>query len=224
MLRVLLWKIGCEIAHVKRALCPGYERKVYYFAFGANLCEEVLEKRRIKVFESFDHVLENACLCFSQPGFYKGHGYASADAADGEVVYGRIYLILERDAERMDYFEGVPYFGVHEKVVARVDDFEFYFYRTTRALEGLRPTREYLDYIVDAYRQMPAVPADYLAAVEATEVLERFEPLDVTGVFVSDIDRWPVALKPLLLAYERFCSKLVEAVWHRSPLQWMIRI
>jgi gamma-glutamylcyclotransferase (GGCT)/AIG2-like uncharacterized protein YtfP len=157
-------------------------------------------------------------------GFYKGHGYASADAADGEVVYGRIYLILERDAERMDYFEGVPYFGVHEKVVARVDDFEFYFYRTTRALEGLRPTREYLDYIVDAYRQMPAVPADYLAAVEATEVLERFEPLDVTGVFVSDIDRWPVALKPLLLAYERFCSKLVEAVWHRSPLQWMIRI
>lgn len=223
MLRVLLWKFGCELAHVKRALWPRHERKVYYFAFGANLSQDVLEQRRIKVFESFDHVLDDACLCFSQPGFYKDHGYASADAAEGEVVYGRIYLILERDAERMDYFEGVPYFGVHEKVVAEADGLEFYYYRSTRKVEGLKPTREYLGYLVDAYRQMPAVPADYLASIEAMEVLERFEPLDETGVFVRDIERWPAPMQPLLVAYERLCSKLVEAVWHRSPLQWMIR-
>ncbi|MCP4389025.1 MAG: gamma-glutamylcyclotransferase [Gammaproteobacteria bacterium] len=224
MLRVLLWKIGCELAHVKRALWPQYDRKVYYFAFGANLCQEVLDLRRIKVFESFDYVLDNACLRFSQPGFYKDHGYASADAADGEVVYGRIYLILERDALRMDYFEGVPYFEVHEKVTRQADGFEFYFYRATRMMEGLMPTREYLDYIVDAYQQMPAVPADYLDAMRATEVLENFDPSDETGVFVSDITRWPSALQPLLVAYERLCLKLVEAIWHRSPLQWIIRI
>ena len=223
MLRVLLWKFGCELAHVKRALWPRHERKVYYFAFGAILSQDVLEQRRIKVFENFDHVLDDACLCFSQPGFYKDHGYASADAAEGEVVYGRIYLILERDAERMDYFEGVPYFGVHEKVFAEADGFEFYYYRSTRAVEGLKPTREYLGYLVDAYRQMPLVPADYLASIETMEVLEQFEPLDETGVFVRDIERWPAPMQPLLVAYERLCSKLVEALWHRSPLQWMIR-
>lgn len=224
MLRVLQWKIGCELAHVKRALWPRYDRKVYYFAFGANLCQDVLDLRRIKVFESFDYVLDNASLCFTQPGFYRDHGYASADAAEDDVVYGRIYLILERDAHRMDYFEGVPYFGVHEKVTRQADGFEFYFYRATRVVEGLKPTREYLDYIVDAYQQMPAVPADYLNAMRATEVLVNFDPSDETGVFVNDITRWPAALQPVLVAYERLCSKLVEALWHRSPLQWMIRI
>lgn len=224
LLRVLLWKFGCELAHVKRALSPRYERKVYYFAFGANLCQDVLDQRRIKIFDSFDYVLDNACLRFTQPGFYKGHGYASADAAEGEVVYGRIYRMLERDALRMDYFEGVPYLGVHEKVTVQTDEFEFYFYRATRLVDGLSPTREYLDYIIDAYRQMPEVPADYLEAMQATEVLQCFEPKDETGVFVNDVTRWPAPMQPLLVAYERFCSRLVEAVWHRSPLQWMIRL
>ena len=223
MLRVILWKVGCELAHLKRALWPRHQRKVYYFAFGANLCRGVLETRRIRVFQAFDHVLEDASLRFTQPGFYREHGYASADAAEGEVVYGRVYLILERDAERMDYFEGVPFFGVHEKVYRQADGFDFYFYRATRAVEGLKPTREYLDYIVDAYRQMPAVPDEYLAAIEATEVLQTFEPLDATGTFVGDLQQWPGSLRPLLLGYERLCSKTVELFWHRSLLQWLIR-
>ena len=223
LLRVIFWKIGCELAHVKRALWPQFDRKVYYFAFGANLCRDVLELRRIKVFETFDFVLEEASLQFTQPGFYKDHGYASADAASDEVVYGRMYLILERDALRMDYFEGVPFFGVHEKVTRQADGFSFYFYRATRAVAGLKPTREYLDYIVDAYRQMPVVPADYLASIGELEVLEHFAPLEQTGVFVSDLDRWPNRLHPVLLGYERLCSRMVEVLWHRSLLQWLIR-
>jgi hypothetical protein len=175
------------------------------------------------VFETFDYVLEKASLQFTQPGFYKDHGYASAEAASDEVVYGRMYLILERDALRMDYFEGVPFFRVHEKVTRQVDGFSFYFYRATRAVAGLKPTREYLDYIIDAYRQMPVVPADYLASIEEIEVLEHFAPLEQTGVFVSDLDRWPNRLHPVLLGYERLCSRMVEVLWHRSLLQWLIR-
>lgn len=52
MLPVIFWKIGCELAYVKRALWPQFDRKVYYFAFGANLCRDVLELRRISVFEN----------------------------------------------------------------------------------------------------------------------------------------------------------------------------
>ena len=225
LLRVILWKLGTELAHLRRALWPRPQRRVYYFAFGANLSAEVLATRRIKVLDSFDYALADTALRFSQPGFYRDHGYASADAADGETVYGRMYLLLESDARRMDYFEGVPFIRAHDKLYRRTEDGEaFFFYRTTRVVEGLRPTREYLDYLLCAYREMPIVPPEYIERLAATEVLERFEALDRTSLFVGDLDGWPAALHPLLLGYERLCSVAVEFLWHRSPLQWMIRV
>jgi hypothetical protein len=224
LLRIIFWKAGIEWAHLKRAFNPRPDRKIYYFAFGANLSHDVLAQRRIKVFEAFDYTLNDAALRFTQPGFYKDHGYASADAADGEVVYGKIYLILKSDEERMDYFEGVPHLGAHEKVYCQADGFVYYFYRCTTIADGLKPTREYLDYLVQAYRQMDRVPAAYLESISATEVLDRLLPMDDTGVFVSDINRWPGFLHPLLVSYERLCWRLVESLWHRSPLQWMIKM
>ncbi len=223
MLRILLWKIGIEWAHLLRALSPQAENTVYYFAFGANLAPAVLAERRIRILDAFDYELDNAALRFSQSGFYRDHGYASADAAEGECVYGRIYRILARDAVRMDYFEGVPFFGAHEKVYRQTGRFEFFFYRTTRIVDGLRPTREYLDYLIEAYRQMPGVPPDYVRTIAATEILERELPLDRTGLFVRDIDRWPAALHPLLVVYERCCAKMLEIIWHRSLTQFLIR-
>ena len=223
MLRIILWKIGIEWAHLLRALWPRADRRVYYFAFGANLASSVLERRRIEVFESFDYALENSGLRFSQPGFYQDHGYASADAVQGEFVYGRMYQILERDALRMDYFEGVPFFRAHDKVFQQGQDFEFFFYRTTRVVDGLKPTREYLDYLLEAYRQMPLVPQAYREQMATTPVLEQLLPLDQVGIFVRDIDRWPGWLRPQLLAYERGCMKVVEFIWHRSLLQCLIR-
>ena len=111
----------------KSPVAPNFDRKIYYFAFGANLSDDVLKLRRIKIFETFDYVLEDAALRFSQPGFYQDHGYASADAAEGEVVYGKMYLMLERDAQRMDYFEGVPFFAAHEKIYRQADGISILF-------------------------------------------------------------------------------------------------
>ena len=224
MLRIFLWKAGFEWAHFARILWPRHERKVYYFAFGANLSPDVLLQRRIRVYEAVDYVLQDAALRFSLAGFYKDHGYASADAAEGERVYGRMYLILERDAVRMDYFEGVPFLGVHDKIYGSFNGSDFFFYRAVRALDGLKPTREYLDYLLTAYRQMDEVPPAYLDSIAATEVLERFEPQDQTGDFVRDIGRWPAALHPMLVAYEGLCLRLVEFLWNRSLLHWMIRL
>ena len=224
MLRIILWKLGIEWAHLLRAVSPRPEDTVYYFAFGANLAPEVLAERRIRILDAFDFELDNAALRFSQPGFYRDHGYASADAAEGERVFGRIYRILARDAVRMDYFEGVPFFRAHDKIYRRIPRCEFFFYRTTRIVEGLKPTREYLDYLLAAYRKMPGVPPAYLQEIAATEVLEQALPLEQTGLFVRDIDRWPALLHPLLVAYERWCSKVVEAIWHRSLTQFLIRL
>ena len=223
MLRAILWKLGSEWANLIRVLSPRYDRKLHYFTFGANLDESVLAQRRIKVFAAFDHVLENASLQFSQPGFYDQHGYASADPSDGGVVYGKIYLILERDARRMDYFEGEPFLRVHEKVFSQTDGVRFYYYRTTRIVDGLKPTREYLDYLLNAYATMDIVPQAYIERIKATEILEVFLPMTKTSVFVRDLSSWPGVLQPILLGYERQLQKFIEYTWHKSLVQWAIR-
>jgi len=223
LLRILLWKAGFEWAHLQRILRPQVDRKTWYFAFGANLSPDVLAQRRIRVYESFDYVLKNAALRFTLAGFYRNHGYASADVAEGEVVYGKMYLILQRDALRMDYFEGVPFLDVHEKVFGSVNGNEFYYYRGNVTRDGLKPTREYLDYLLDAYRDMEIVPQAYIDSLARTEVLEEFLPPDQTGDFVRDIERWPALVHPVLVYYESGCQRLVEFLWNRSLLHWMIR-
>jgi hypothetical protein len=197
---------------------------VYYFAFGANLSPDILRLRRIGVYETFDHVLEDTVLNFSQRGFYKNHGFASADASVGDCVYGKMYLIRQSDAKRMDYFEGVPFLKAHAKIVQQVQGKPFYFYRSRTPLNDLKPTQQYLNYLTHAYRNMDIVPSQYTDALLATKVLKTLEPQDQTGVFVRHLSRWPEALHPLLKLYEKHCHRLVEVLWNRSLLGWMIRI
>ena len=223
MLKAILWYLGSEWANLVRIFRPGYDNKVYYFAFGANLDDSVLAERKIQVFESFDHALSDASLEFTQPGFYHEHGYASADHCPGATVYGRVYLILATDAKRMDYFEGEAVLKVHEKAYAETNGITFYYYRTTRILEGLKPTREYLDYLLTAYEEMDIVPGDYIEQMKKTEVLEALHPMQTTHTFILNLDSWPASLRPLLISYERFLQRFIEFVWHRSLVQWAIK-
>ena len=207
-----------------RIIRPNSKKRVYYFAFGANLSPNILRLRRISVYETFDYVLEDCALNFSQRGFYKDHGFASADASVGGRVYGKMHLIRQSDAKRMDYFEGVPFLKAHAKIVQQVQGKPFYFYRSRTPLNDLKPTQQYLNYLTHAYRNMDIVPSQYTEALLATKVLKTLEPQDQTGVFVRHLSRWPKALHPLLKLYEKHCHRLVEILWNRSLLGWMIRI
>ena len=207
-----------------RIIRPNSDKRVYYFAFGANLSPKILRLRRICVYETFDYVLEDAVLNFSQRGFYKNHGFASADASMGDRVYGKMYLIRQSDAKRMDYFEGVPFLKAHAKIVQQAQGKPFYFYRSRAPLNDLKPTQQYLDYLTSAYSNMSIVPRQYTDALLATKVLKTREPSDQTGVFVRHLSHWPKAFHPLLKHYEKHCHRLVEALWNRSLLGWMIRV
>ena len=180
-------------------------------------------QRRIRVFDSFDYALEGVSIRFSQTGFYKDHGYASADPATNQKAYGRLLQILVSDAERMDYFEGVPFLKVHEKITRTFDNNPFYFYRALNPVDNLKPTQEYLDYITSAYRRMDAVPQSLIEEMEATDVLTEFKMPDQTRNFIRDIENWPAFLHPLLIVYEGICQKIVEALWNRSATDWMIQ-
>ena len=223
MLKIILWKLGFEWANILRILSPKDDERIYYFAFGANLSPEVLQQRRMTLFETVDYTLEDADLRFTLRGFYKDHGFASADAAAGEKVYGRLYLIRQRDAKRMDYFEGVPLRKVHDKVFLDYNGEQCFYYRAAVVTQNLKPSQEYLDFITTAYREMDCVPKDYLTALEATEVLEDFKPLDTTGKFVKHQERWPEAMHPLLIKYEGICQKTVFWLWNRSLVDWLIK-
>ena len=207
-----------------RIIRPNSDKRVYYFAFGANLSPKILRLRRICVYETFDYVLEDAVLNFSQRGFYKNHGFASADASMGDRVYGKMYLIRQSDAKRMDYFEGVPFLKAHAKIVQQAQGKPFYFYRSRAPLNDLKPTQQYLDYLTSAYSNMSIVPRQYTDALLATKVLKTLEPSDQTGVFVRHLSHWPKAFHPLLKHYEKHCHRLVEALWNRSLFGWMIRV
>jgi len=112
---------------------------------------------------------------------------------------------------------------VHDKVYGEVNGSEFYYYRGKVVRNGLKPTREYLDYLLTAYREMDGVPQAYIEALASTEVLDQLLPPDQTGDFVRAIERWPDVLHPALVFYEGCCQRLVEFLWNRSVLQWMIR-
>ena len=224
LLRIIFWKLGFEWSIFLRLIRPCSDKRIYYFAFGANLSPEILNLRRISFYETFDYVLENASLNFSQRGFYKDHGYASADATMGDRVYGKMYLIRESDAKRMDYFEGAPFLKVHDKIFQQYQGSQFYFYRAVTPSNNLKPTQEYLDYLTTAYRGMDCVPNQYIVSMAATEVLKKLEPQNQTGVYVRNLNHWPSVLHPLLINYENNCHRLVKALWNRSLLDWMIRI
>ena len=223
MLRIILWKIGFEWAHLLRVLFARPKRKVYYFAFGANLSPKVLKGRRIKVYDAFDYVLHDAALRFSQRGFFKDQAYASADPAKGEVVYGKMYLIGERDAARMDYFEGLPFLKVHHKVFRHSDGLDFFYYCARTPQQGLKPTQEYLDYLTNAYKAMPCVPKSYLETFLKIDVLDKLLPQNQTGKYIRDINQWPTFLHSLLVRYESWCLRVVYCLWNQSFFQWLIK-
>lgn len=224
MLRILLWKLGFEWANLKRILWPRDDQRIYYFAFGANLSPYIMRQRLTGFFEVFDFVLEDNALRFTQSGFYQDHGFASADPAPGEKVYGKMYLIRRSDAERMDYYEGVPFMKAHDKIFGDYRGTPFYYYRVRTPTEGLKPTQEYLDYLTNAYRNMDCVPDEYTEAMTTTEVLTTFRPQTLTGKFVHNLESWPVFIQPLLVKYESLCRRLVEILWNTSLLTWAIKV
>jgi hypothetical protein len=70
---------------------------------------------------------------------------------------------------------------------------------------------------------MDIVPQAYIERIKATEILEVFQPMTKTSVFVRDLSSWPGALQPILLGYERQLQKFIEYTWNKSLVQWAIR-
>lgn len=174
MIRYLLWRLQFEVCNVKRLCGPG-SHQLQYLAFGANLNDAILRERRISPLAAIPFTLRDYGLRFDHPAPWKGCGYASAEPAPGESLHGFLYLLSGRDAARMDYFEVVPVLKRYRRTVVEQDGVELYFYQTNRSTADLKPTSEYLGYIVKGLESHPDASPEYRNAIASTETLEPGE-------------------------------------------------
>jgi hypothetical protein len=168
MFRYLLWRLRFEVCNLQR-LCGHGEERLQYLAFGANLSDAVMRQRRITPLGARPFTLRDHGLRFDHPAPWAGCGYASAEPAPGEAVHGFLYTLSARDAARMDFYEVVPVLNRYRRTVVVQDGVEIYFYQTNRSTPDLKPTEEYLGYIVDGLEQHPDASSEYRAAMAATE-------------------------------------------------------
>jgi hypothetical protein len=168
MIRYLLWRLQFEVCNVKR-LCGHGSQQVQYLAFGANLSDAILKERRITPLAARHFTLRDYGLRFDHPAPWRGCGYASAEPAAGESLHGFLYLLSGRDAARMDYYEVVPVLRRYRRTVVEQNGVELYFYQTNRSTPDLKPTSEYLGYIVNGLESHPDASPEYRNAIASIE-------------------------------------------------------
>lgn len=227
MHKLLLWRLGLELWNLLALLYPLLPQRgplgaagrwlgapVVNFAFGANLDPAVLRRRSVRPLQQEDFLLRNHVLRFNQAGPFKGFGFASVEAApqgkNGARVFGRLLTLRRVDAVRMDYFELVPLLHKHRKVIAEQDGQRFFFYQATWPIDHLRPTREYLNRILQAAEQSPLLAAEELTRLQAIEALEVLEPPDAFNFLVRDHKAPPRVLAPLRRRYDSMAVRLFQ--------------
>lgn len=199
MLRYLLWRLSFEACNLRRLFGHGSGR-VQYLAFGANLSDEILHERKITPFAAKPFTLRNYGLRFDHPAPWVDCGYASAEPAPGENLYGYLYTLSERDAARMDYYEVVPHIKRYRRTWVEQDGENLFYYQTNRSTPNLHPTPQYLGYIVEAHQAHPDVDAQTLARVSPIQTCEpgKYVPC---YLWKQPEDRTPW-LKSLINAYQ----------------------
>jgi hypothetical protein len=221
MLRFLAWRLLFEACNLRRLLGHGHGR-VQYFAFGANLSPAIMRERRIEALSTRHFTLEGYGLRFDHPAPRAGCGYASAEPAAGESVHGLLYTISERDAARMDFYEMVPVVGRYRRTWVDQDGERLYFYQTNRSTPGLKPTAEYLGYIVDCLASHPDVETAYLERLST--IGTRTPGCYVDSYLAEQPQYGPRWLKRLNRAYQKATLVLfLNLLYRASPTALLIR-
>jgi hypothetical protein len=72
----------------------------------------------------------------------------------------------------MDFYECVPVLNRYRRTFVEQDGVALYFYQTNLSTPNLRPSTEYLGYIVEGLNSHSNVSADYCKEVAATATTE----------------------------------------------------
>jgi len=152
----------------------------WYFAYGSNMDADRLFEKRLKpkgvaAGERVAGRLDGWQLAFNKlVRRIPGAGAGNIIVKPGATVYGTLNALPARGFEVLDVHEGVVT-GHYERRIVRAaradtgDMVEAITYVALQVGEGLRPTREYLGFLL-AGRDL--LPADYWKRLAATPTLD----------------------------------------------------
>jgi cation transport regulator ChaC len=158
---------------------------LWYFAYGSNLdANTFLGRRRMEPLETRVAVLHDFELRFDLPVGPGERGVANVAPCKGDQVWGVVYLLTHREAERLDRTEGVHH-GAYGRLAIEVHDtagtrLGAFTYHSARGQAGRKPSQRYIGLLISGAVQH-GLPGQYLARLQsiplAVDERERQLPL-----------------------------------------------
>jgi hypothetical protein len=148
------------------AVDDAVESTLWYFAYGSNLnAGTFLGRRRMRPLDTRVAMLEHFELRFDLPVGPGERGVANVAPREGDEVWGALYLLTHREAERLDQTEGVQ-FGAYRRLHVEVREMSgsrigAFTYHSPRSVLGRKPSRRYLGLLLAGARQL-GLPAAYI--------------------------------------------------------------
>ena len=138
----------------------------YYFAYGANMCTRVLERRGLHWTGGEAGVLRGYAIHFGVPGLpLVEPGFLTVREDPDSVVHGVLYAMPAKDLERLDGYEAEQH-RFEVSVETASGTFEATTYCSKRFTPGLKPSRRYKGLVIDGAREH-GLPEEWIARFEA---------------------------------------------------------
>ncbi|MFP2910486.1 gamma-glutamylcyclotransferase family protein [Pyxidicoccus sp. 3LFB2] len=221
MWRLIAWRAGFEAANLRGALRPD-PTPVRMFGYGAIVDASLLRDRHVRPLAVQPLCLRDWRLTFDAPSPREGVGFACVEPAPGALVWGKLLTLTASDAQRMHYYEQMPFLNRYRLVWHEQDGERFCFYGPTVTRPGLRPDPGYLKRIVQGLEAMRGPPHDYLQRLRATPTRHE-ERTSRSARFLVDPAEWPEPLRPVLGRYDQLGIRAFESVFQASLTEWMVR-
>jgi|AP45_3_1055517.scaffolds.fasta_scaffold81290_2 gamma-glutamylcyclotransferase (GGCT)/AIG2-like uncharacterized protein YtfP len=144
---------------------------VWYFAYGSNLDPYQKENRTGPIREAKRARLPNYRFAFNKiKNIEEKTGYANVMPDDGAEVWGIIFRCTKETLDQMDKYEGAPKHYRKEIVSVFTDEGDkceavTYVAQDGKKEDGLKPTSDYLERIVDGARHYN-LPSEYINEIE----------------------------------------------------------
>jgi gliotoxin/aspirochlorine biosynthesis gamma-glutamylcyclotransferase len=147
---------------------------LWYFAYGSNMSPAIfLERRGMHPLVTRRARLDGFRLCFTLPVGDGERGVANVQMAPGTHVWGVAYLVAACECHHLDRTEGVTA-GFYERISVTpcLDDgarLEAFTYRSTRAVDGRKPSARYIGLLLDGARRH-RLPVEYVQTLAALDL------------------------------------------------------
>lgn len=214
MVRVLIWWTAAEASHVYRR-CGSGDSDVWYFAYGSNVLDANLRKRRLRVRESRGFTLPDYRLIFQHPSPHQGVGFADVVPQPGSEVHGRLLRMSAADALWLHLDELVFPFSRYRIQWLTRDGIDFFFYRSNVPVSGLLPSERYLCDMIDGLHAL-GFSDEQLDDLREQPTATTNRRTSNSRYFVRDIERFPRIVRPAVEWYERVSLDLFRSIWSRS--------